>query len=56
MKAQYLTIALFLGLITTDSVNGIKILSHAHDADEDRALAAIGAAINAETQDIAADS
>ena len=43
-----------MGAITIDDAIGIRILSH--DPDEDRALAAIGAAINAETQDIAADS
>lgn len=56
MKANYLTIALFLGIIATNNVNAIRIKSHVHDSDEDRALAAIGAAINAETQEVAADS
>ena len=40
----YLIIALLLG-----NVNAIRIKSHSKDPDEDKALAAIGAAISAET-------
>ena len=51
-KQLYLTIALLLGVITTDAIR----INHraGGDPEEDKALAAIGAAINAETQDIAA--
>lgn len=49
MKAKYFTIALFINLIEFDFVNSIKIRTVSHDIEEDKALAAIGAAINAET-------
>ena len=53
MKVKYLTIALLMNIIHYDQVNAIKIRTVTHDPEEDKALAAIGAAINAETQDIA---
>lgn len=43
-----------MNLIESDIVQAIKIRTIAHDPEEDKALAAIGAAINAETQEIAA--
>ena len=46
MKVKYLTIALLMNVI---QVSAIKIRTHTHDPEEDKALAAIGAAINAET-------
>ena len=49
MKVKYFTIALFLNMIQLESSCAIKIKTHSHDPDEDKALAAIGAAINAET-------
>jgi len=54
MKVKSITLALFLGVISIDSATAIRIKSH--DSDEDKALAAIGAAMNAELQDTAADS
>jgi hypothetical protein len=44
-----LTIALLMSIIHHDQINAIKIKTVTHDPEEDKALAAIGAAINAET-------
>lgn len=39
-------------MITIENAQGIKIRTHSHDPDEDKALAAIGAAISAAESDI----